>query len=216
MRPISVHDRQKRYKSMTILDLIIIMAVTFGIAVDLTSIGTVSGRYNLFAYYTIQTNILMMALCLWANLSQRLSRFYHWLRTGATLYILVTGLGYHFMLSSSHYPRGMDSIANFLLHYLVPLLALVTWGLYMRIYPMRWWMPFTWLIYPGLYIGGTLIRGYFTGNYLYWFLNPVASYPIGVGSYLQLGFYTLGIGGAFIGLGFIFSLINNKTQYHIK
>jgi len=216
MRPISVHDRQRRYKTMTIMDLIIIMAVTFGIAIDLTNSPIGVDRYNLFTYYTIQTNLLLLILCLWSNLSERLSRFYHWLRTGATMYILVTGLGYHFMLSATHYPKGMDSVANLLLHYIVPLLALITWGLYMRIYLLEWWMPFTWLLYPILYIGSSLIRGRNSGYYPYWFLNPVAVDPTGVGSYLRLGLYMLGMAGAFIGLGFIVRLVNNKTQYRIK
>lgn len=212
MRPIQVHNRQRKYKTHVLIDLIIIVAITFGIAVNLANTPTVMGRWRLFIYFTIQANLMMLALCFWSILSERLSKLYQWMRTGTTLYLVVTMVGYHFLLSAIHAPGGMAGVANGLLHYVVPILALATWLGYMRRHELRWWTAFGWLIYPLVYSVTTLIRGMVTGIYPYWFLNPTVPYPDGIGTILRLGIFLLIMTVVLMVLGIAMCLINNRTR----
>ncbi|HNZ28219.1 MAG TPA: Pr6Pr family membrane protein, partial [Spirochaetota bacterium] len=49
------------------------------------------------------------------------------LKSCALLWILITGLVFHFMLSKFHKPEGIFAYSNFILHYASPVGMLLNW-----------------------------------------------------------------------------------------
>jgi hypothetical protein len=185
--------------------LILFFGVT-GVAILLADVKTIAGALNFFSYYTIQSNLFVAAslvLGIWGLIKGRedtplLVIF----KSGVMLWILVTGIVYHLLLSGSWQPRGPTFDANLMVHYLTPIGMLLVWlifekkGRYKAIYALYW------LSYPFLYILFSWLRGWLTGNYIYWFFNPTRPYPDGAGSLgamllivgiLSLGFYGIGL-----------------------
>ena len=60
----------------------------------------------------------------------------------------------------------------------VPLLFVIFWLIYVPKGSLKWFHPFRWLIYPGIYLAFALLRGEFTGFHPYHFINAVQlGYP---------------------------------------
>ncbi|MEU3352311.1 Pr6Pr family membrane protein [Streptomyces sp. NPDC037389] len=161
---------------------LIALAALTGIALDTIDSGDL-GR--LFSYFTIQSNILLAIACAWSAhrawtgrpaLSPRITG-------GALLYISITGLVFHFVLSNDSSGFAMtsqrtplESIANHLLHTVTPLAAALDWlvltapGAFLLRHAGQW------LLYPLLYLPFALIRGALLdpgteGRYPYPFLD---------------------------------------------
>ncbi|MET7278019.1 Pr6Pr family membrane protein [Kribbella sp. NPDC005582] len=122
---------------------------------------------NVFAYFTIQSNILLGATVL---LDPR-STLVKTLRLNGVLCIAVTGIVYHLVLAGSDNPTGWAAVANFLLHTATPVLGVLGWALFgprgrtdLRI--VGWS-----LVFPLLWLAFTLIRGEFVGFYPYPFID---------------------------------------------
>jgi hypothetical protein len=157
-----------------------------GIAVNLWAAPTTYARLNTFSYYTIQSNLLVAAALL-------LGMRYLWngrpepqgavvFKSGALLWILVTGVVFALLLSGLWQPQGAMAYVNLSLHYLTPVGMLLNWLLFE---PKGRFKPaylLAWMSYPLLYMLGSWLRGSLTGFYPYWFLNPTAPYPQGAGS----------------------------------
>jgi hypothetical protein len=130
-------------------------------------------------FFTDQSNMLVAAYFTVAVLVPR----YHsaWLRGAVMVYIIITGLVYHFVLATDKNPLSLlttpvdqpASTGTFLLHYVVPLMVLIDFLLAERRGVYRWRFAASWLCYPLAYLAYALIRGaYFTvGSYPYPFLN---------------------------------------------
>jgi hypothetical protein len=157
-----------------------------GIAVNLWEAPTTYARLNTFSYYTIQSNLLVAAALL-------LGMRYLWTRepepqgvvvfkSGALLWILVTGVVFALLLSGLWQPQGAMAYVNLSLHYLTPLGMLLHWLLFEPKGRFKLAYLLAWMSYPLLYVLGSWVRGSLTGFYPYWFLNPTAPYPQGAGS----------------------------------
>ena len=168
--------------------------------------GSPSGRWNLFAYFTIQSNLLVSLALILVGLGDlrgkpplpKLELF----RDATRLWIWMTGLAFHFLLSALWHPQGLAGIANILLHYVTPLGVLAEWLLLPRRGVYRLSAAWLWVAYPLAYVAFSLARGALSGFYPYWFLNPTKSMPDGVGSLggvlvwaglLAFGFFLLGL-----------------------
>ncbi|MDT0452766.1 Pr6Pr family membrane protein [Streptomyces hesseae] len=161
---------------------LIALAALTGIALDTIESGDL---LRLFSYFTIQSNILLAIACAWSAhrawtgrpaLSPRITG-------GALLYISITGLVFHFVLSNDSSGFAMtsertplESIANHLLHTATPLAAALDWlvltapGAFLLRHAGQW------LLYPLLYLPFALIRGALLdpgteGRYPYPFLD---------------------------------------------
>jgi len=189
---------------------IVFLSATAGIFLDILLSGNIYDQVNLFSYFTIQTNFLVGVMAFYFMISQ--TGVCTLFRTGATLWISMTGLAYHFLLSKYHHPKGLHSIANYLLHYATPIVAIVAFFTFISKGRLKWYTPFILLIYPLLYLIGTSIRGRADGYYPYWFVNPEDSKPAGVGSYKDV----LKINGKimliFLVLGCLLVFIQNKVS----
>jgi len=138
--------------------------------------GDIAGlTLNFFSYFTILTNVLA-ALALTTPLIRPDSRLGRWsasegVRAAIALYITVVGLTYHLLLSQVWSPQGLAWLANGLLHYVMPVAVVLDWLLFTPRGRLRWIDPVKWLAFPLAYVGWTLVHGYASGWWPYWFLD---------------------------------------------
>nr|WP_246336621.1 Pr6Pr family membrane protein [Flexivirga oryzae] len=135
---------------------------------------------NFFSYFTIQSNIVIAVVAAIAGLIQLRGPDPQWLdraRGAATVYISITGVVYALLLSNIDVNTPVSWV-NVVLHYFVPIAAVVDWlvDLPERVIGFR--AALSWLGYPVLYLVYTLIRGSIVDWYPYPFLNP---HPHGYG-----------------------------------
>jgi hypothetical protein len=88
-------------------------------------------------------------------------------------YMTLVSVIFILLLDGGRHRTGIDWIANFGEHYLMPFLVLVNWVVLTPHGALDWRQPFVWLVYPVAYFPYMLARGVFAGDYPYWFINPV-------------------------------------------
>lgn len=180
------------------LRLAIVGAVLIAmIMVELSSRSGVLWRLITFTY---QANVLAGGFYLWTLVSPRADGRVG-LRGAVVVYVVVAGLIWNLFLTD----RSMGyTVANFLLHVVVPVLAGLEWllvgGGQDRV---RWWHPLVWLIYPAAYVAAALLVLNHAGRRApYYFLDPdsVGTTTVAVNIAL-LGAIFLALGYALMGLG---------------
>jgi hypothetical protein len=142
-------------------------------------------------FSTYQANILAAGYYAWTLFSPRADRRTG-LRGAVVLYVVVAGVIWNLLLTG----RSMGyTPANFLLHVVVPILAVADWLVIGR-GTARWWQPFAWLVYPAAYLGLALVVLNRAGRRApYYFLDPGS---VGLGAVavnvalLATGFLALG------------------------
>ena len=130
---------------------------------------------NFFSYFTILSN-LMAALALTAPAVAPDSRLGRWslsesVRAAVTMYIVVVGVVYHFLLAGIWAPQGWSLLANNLLHYVMPAAFVVDWLAFTPKGRLRWVDPAKWLVVVLVYGGWTLLHGKLSGWWPYWFVD---------------------------------------------
>jgi hypothetical protein len=130
---------------------------------------------NYFSYFTILTNVLV-AVALTLPVVAPASRPGRWaasegVRAGVTMYAVVVGLVYHFLLHATWNPQGLSLVANVLLHYVMPAAILLDWLVFTPKGRLRWIDAAKWLAFPLAYGGWTLIHGYAADWWPYWFVD---------------------------------------------
>jgi hypothetical protein len=128
--------------------------------------------FNVFAYFTIQSNLLLGGTTLLLALgTDSDSKLFRTLRLNGVLCIAVTGIVYHVALAGLSDLTGAASVANFLLHTTTPVLGVLGWLLFGprgRTSPeIVGWS----IVYPLLWLGFTLIRGAAIGFWPYPFVD---------------------------------------------
>lgn len=142
----------------TIYRALLILVAVAGMVI--TSLA-LAGRLNPFVLFTVQSNLLLAGYCGYRVVTRRAPR--PEAKGAVTLYIVVTGLVWHFLRM-----RGADPFAhlsgyglgNFLLHYVTPVMATGDWLFFDRgTRRPRWTAALAWLAYPAAYPAFALIRG---------------------------------------------------------
>ncbi len=127
-----------------------------------------------FSYFTLLTNILVALYCSYVLLKpdSRLGKFFSrsGVVTAIALYITVVGIVYNTILRHLWNPKGLEMIADELLHLVIPILFLFYWLLFTAKGSLKW-NTFPWLIYPLVYFIWILIFGALSGFYPYPFIN---------------------------------------------
>lgn len=174
--------------------------------------GLLSGDGRI-AYYTTQSNLIVLgyfgAALYWMVRRQSAAVAAPRLRGPVTLWILVTGLVAHFLLTGGENPLpglvGGDAVSllgewsTFLVHYVVPVMVLVDWLAFgpRRVSPWRD-LPL-WLIYPLGYVVVFVVRGILLPavpvRYPYFFLDPAE------GGYQGIALWILILGVSVLTLG---------------
>jgi hypothetical protein len=127
---------------------------------------------NAFAFFTIQSNILIgVATLLLAVRLDRGSVAFRVLRLSGLVAITVTGIVFHVALARILDLHGWAAVGNQLVHTVVPVMALVGWLL---AGPRGWfnrrvaWLS---LIFPVFWLAFTLVRGAIAHWYPYPFID---------------------------------------------
>lgn len=133
---------------------------------------------NFFSYFTVLVNVLA-ALAFTVPVLAPNSALGRWtlsegVRAAVAMYIAVVGVTYHFLLSHVWDPQGWLFVANGVLHYVTPVAFVLDWLLFTPKGRLRWRDPLKWLAGPLIYTGWTLIHGYASGWWPYWFMNVPA------------------------------------------
>lgn len=137
--------------------------------------GAAELTLNYFSFFTILTNVLV-ALALTLPVIAPGTRLGRWagsegVRACVTMYAVVVGLVYHFLLHATWDPQGLSLVANTLLHYVMPAAILLDWLLFTPKGRLRWIDAAKWLVFPLIYGGWTLIHGYAADWWPYWFTD---------------------------------------------
>ncbi|MDN0082976.1 Pr6Pr family membrane protein [Crenobacter sp. SG2305] len=130
---------------------------------------------NYFSYFTIMTNLLL-ALGLSVPLlapASRWGRFFQQpeIRSASLVYITIVAVVYALLLQQLWHPTGLRLFADMLLHRAIPAGYLFYWLWFVPSGRLRWWGALQWLMFPGVYLLYTLLRGALIDTYPYPFLN---------------------------------------------
>jgi hypothetical protein len=178
------------------------VALIAAVVVALLIVATTS-RYGVWwrlITFTYQANLLAALFYVWTLVSPRADAR-SGLRGAAVVYVVVAGLVWNLFLTG--YSMGY-TVANFLLHVVVPILAVVEWMLVgTRQQPVRWWQPLVWLLYPaGYLLAALLVLNHAGRRAPYYFLDPAAVGAGGVTlNICVLAAVFLGLGYALLALG---------------
>lgn len=157
------------------------------------------GVVAFLGYFTVLSN-LFVALSATLPLVARASGPGRWFGKPmvlgcATTAILLVGIVYHLLLRNAWAPQGLQLLADYVLHYVVPIAALAYWVVYPPQARLDLLAPLVWCLYPAGYLIYALIRGAVLGSYPYHFID-VASL-----GYVQVSINGLGLLVAFLLLG---------------
>ena len=127
---------------------------------------------RLFSYFTIQSNLFVLALAVSLVLNpSRDGRLWRVVHADALLGIIITGLIFATVLARLVHPHGVAAWVNAGFHYFSPAAALLGWLLFGP-RPRLDWATLGWLwVWPLLWIGYTFAVGAATKWYPYPFLD---------------------------------------------
>lgn len=135
--------------------------------------GIVHGLWTYLAYFTVLTNLLVAVVASRGALAADGGRDAPW-RGAAVTAIVLVGLGYHVLLRNIWNPQGAQWLADVLLHYAVPLAALLWWLALPPRLRIDTAAPLHWLAWPAAYAVYALVRGAISGFYPYPFIDVPA------------------------------------------
>ncbi|WP_328470075.1 Pr6Pr family membrane protein [Actinoplanes sp. NBC_00393] len=134
---------------------------------------------QLFSYFTIQSNLLLLiAVTALALNPDRDGRLWRVIRLDALLGIVITGIVYSTILAGESDPQGAAWLADVGFHYVAPWAALLGWLIFGP-RPRIDGRTLAWsALWPALWIGYTLAHGAATDWYPYPFSDVTAlGYP---------------------------------------
>lgn len=152
-----------------------------GFSAVVTEIATLAERgvfnpANFFSFFTIESNILVAITFLLSALAiaaGKKTRALDALRGLSTMAALIVGIGFAVLLS------GLEGLVltavpwdNVVLHYIIPVAALVDFIIDRPFTRFSLRSGLTWLLFPIIYVAYSLTRGALTGWYPYPFLDP--------------------------------------------
>jgi hypothetical protein len=172
---------------------------------------------NFVSYFTILTNILIV-LCMLVPLvapESRASRFLSRpsVRTAVVSYSAVIGIIYFVFLRNIGHDRGLERLADQLLHYVTPTMFIIDWLTFVPKGHVAWRSITSFLIFPALYGIWTLIHGAVTGWYPYPFLNAKKiGYSEMLGSFVALTCVLVAVPLAFVALDHLLSPLRRERN----
>ena len=175
------------------------LGLQYGLMIaGLTAVETATRTLHFFSFFTILTNLLV-AVALTLPVVGPGTRMGRWassegVRAGVTMYAVVVGLVYHFLLHATWNPQGWSYVANIALHYVMPAAVLIDWLAFTPNGRLRWIDAGKWLAFPLIYGGWTLLLGAISGWYPYWFIDA---------GELGLGRTLLNFGGLLVFFGLV-------------
>lgn len=126
--------------------------------------------FHFFSFYTNWTNILLVMIYIdvfrgFSNMSSAVTGV-----TGLSSIIMVM-IVYHFLLSATHHPVGIDKITNVIMHYVTPVLFTLFWITSRHFGALSWRDLYKFILFPMTFLIFTYVKAAITGEYPYDFLN---------------------------------------------
>jgi hypothetical protein len=154
---------------------VVAILLQFYLILEHRTVSVLSTMIRFFSFFTILTNILV-ALCFIFLLSGPSS---HWGKffannihiTAIAVNITIVGLTYNIILRGLWAPKGLDQVADELLHTVIPIYFIIFWIIFIPKRGFSWKSVFPWLIYPTVYAVYILVRGAFISHYPYPFVD---------------------------------------------
>lgn len=151
------------------------VAVVVGIAIQLPVAAGATGGFftdpadkalNVFAFFTIQSNLLVgLSALLTALDPDRDTLLRRVLRLTALVAISVTGIVYHTVLAGLSELSGAGLVADTFVHTVVPVLAVVGWALFGPRGWTSWRVVGLSVVFPLAWLTFTLLRGPLVGGF---------------------------------------------------
>ncbi|MBC7460108.1 MAG: Pr6Pr family membrane protein [Thermoleophilia bacterium] len=165
--------------------------ISAAIISQLTQVGSAAKAANFFSFFTIETNVLVVAVLIWGAVRRRdaaTSARYEPARGAATLFILLVGVAFARLLADVSRDLGLTlPWVNRVVHYISPALLALDYLLVAPTSRLRWRSAFAWLAFPLAYLIFTFVRGGIIDWYPYPFLDHrlvgwsgVARHSIGI------------------------------------
>jgi hypothetical protein len=154
------------------VSVVLVVAAIVAQAVELANHGAFDPT-RFFAYFTIQSNLIgvaAFALLLLGRGAAR-ARGLELLRGAAAVYLTVTFFVVIFLLSGVDVGLQLGWV-DFVLHKLFPVVVVLDWIVDPPTVRLASRDAITWLVYPLIWTGLTLVRGAADGWYPYPFLDP--------------------------------------------
>ncbi len=128
---------------------------------------------NYFSYFTTETNLLIAIMltitCVRPQTEQFLTR--QSIAGALVVYIIVICGVYEVLLRKLWHPHGVQLLADYIMHDVIPFLYPLYWLLFLPKGHLRWTDPAWWAVYPILYFFYSMLRGAAYGIYLYPFID---------------------------------------------
>ena len=154
---------------------------------DLASKGVLN-PVNYFSYFTIESNLIGVAVFLIGAATWRAARTstMELVRGGAVVYLTITFVVFALLLSGTDVDTAIPWVDT-VLHKIFPIVVIVDWLVDPPIARLTVRESLIWLIYPLVWVVYTVIRGAIAGWYPYPFLNPAN------GGYASVALYVVAI-----------------------
>jgi hypothetical protein len=129
---------------------------------------------NYFTYFTIDSNLIALALLVIGAARWRSSRSptLDLMRGGAVVYMTVTGAVFTLLLRNTDVDTAIPWV-NSVVHEVMPMVIIADWLIDPPQRRPSFRQGILWLSFPLVWIAFELIRGAISGRYHYPFLNPV-------------------------------------------
>jgi hypothetical protein len=203
-----------------VIKIALAIAALLGVGLQFATWNDRLGQFNLFSYFTVQSNLILAFVFLVSEARSRRGRGQGFalavIERSARLWVYMTGLAFAALLAAIYKPTGLAGLANLLVHLVVPLGTFLEWLLFEPRGCYRLRESIIWVCYPLVYAGSSLFRGGFDGFYPYWFLNPSAPPPDGVGSWPAAILWVGILAIAFFIIGIIITLIDSRLPWPRK
>lgn len=173
----------KNMKKLTFITTYRLLFALLGLAAIVTQyinnaqlLGATYNPVNFFSFFTIESNLLLIGVLLagsYMAFKNRTSATFELFRGAAVIYMVATGIIFSFLLTGlqeellTHIPW-----VNNVLHYVLPLVALIDWIIDTPKARISFKKGLIWLAFPLAYFAYSLIRGSVVNWYPYPFLNP--------------------------------------------
>jgi hypothetical protein len=173
---------------------------------DLANTG-VFDPVNFFSYFTIQSNLIAIAVLLWAAATWRDADNprLDFVRGAATTYLTITFIVFALLLADTDVDTALVWVDR-VLHRLLPMMLIVDWLIDPPSRPIEFRRALWWISYPLAWTAYVMVRGAISGKYPYPFLDPATQ---GYGSVLV---YAVLIFIGTIGLIYAISWTGNRLQ----
>ena len=151
--------------------------------------STASLVFNVFCYFTVQSNIIVGATSmLLAVRPNRSSTVFAAFRLTGLVAITITGVVFHVALAPLQDLRGAAAVADTLLHTVVPVLAVSSWLAFGPRRLVSWRVAGLAVLFPLCWVVFALIRGALIDFYAYPFIDVgELGYPQVLGNVVLVG-----------------------------